>query len=67
MRNEQLIKVHEYSIAIKQMAMQVEPLTTDQQQKIFEYAEQIEHTLEKIINPEKNLNHDSNRRKSYGG
>ena len=67
MRNEQLIKVHEYSIAIKQMAMQVEPLTTDQQQKIFEYAEQIEHTLEKIINPEKNLNHDSNRRTSYGG
>lgn len=53
MRNEQLIKVHEYSIAIKQMAMQVEPLTTVQQQKIFEYAEQIEHTLEKIINPEK--------------
>ncbi|MGQ0827880.1 MAG: hypothetical protein ACT4ON_05755 [Bacteroidota bacterium] len=53
MRNEQLIRVHEYSITIKQMAMQVEPLTTIQQQKIFEYAEQIEHALEKIINPEK--------------
>lgn len=53
MRNEQLIKVHEYSIAIKQMAMQVEPLTTVQQQRIFEYAEQIEHTLEKMFHPEK--------------
>lgn len=67
MKNEQLIRAKDFSFAIKNMAMQVEPLTTIQQQKIFEYAEQIEHTLEKIINPEKNLNHDSNRRKSYGG
>jgi len=53
MRNEKLIKAHEYSIAIKLMAMQAEPLTAVQQQKIFEYAEQIQQALERVINPEK--------------
>ena len=51
MKNEQLTRAHDFSIAIKNMAVQTEQLTTVQQQKIFEYAEQIQHALEKIINP----------------
>jgi hypothetical protein len=39
MKNEQLTKACDFAIAIKQMAIQVEPLTAVQQQKIFEYAE----------------------------